>query len=484
MHEKFNLLKVQNELGYVFKDASLIKAAFVHRSFEAKGEENNVRLGFLGKQLLSFVLCDYITSRLPYSDEKQLSYQTESYISALKTERYIMDHGLTDFVMLNGINEPMRTSAALGKEVFYAILAAIYRDGGLSSLKSFLMPMIRACGGDTHYQPTSEGKILTDADEKTHSDTHIRSERLRRPAKSGSIGFSKAETVNTETVKTEKEPAKKEKAISRLLKRKSEKEDQKLEKASKKDAKAEKTEAKQTEEMLDDRQKRSFIRDPFAPVRLSDELRNFKPKNPSKYDEKPTEADKAPVAPQPQNKKAIEKNNAPAQNQTDGEEANYKSLLQEYVQKNIRTASVLLKYEAFQSKKGKWAAEIKLQDKTIALGIGDSKKEAERNAAMLAYGAIRDRSSKEHKWFCELNSGSVAVSEPATDYVSKINQHYQKLNKSSVSPVTYEKRSSGKRGEFLIAAMLDGKEIASGKAITLKEAKQNAAKAAAEKLGI
>ena len=478
MHEKFNLLKIQNELGYVFKDDALIKAAFVHRSFDAKGEENNVRLIFLGKQLLSFVLCDYITSRLPYSDEKQLSYQTESYISALKTERYLKEHGLEVFIMMSGINEPMRTASALGKEIFYAIIAAIYRDGGLPALKGFLMPMIRACGSDTHYQPATEGKIITGSDENTDGVAHIKSQRLRRPAKSGSIGFSKAETLNTDT---EKEP-KKEKGISRLLKKKTEKEDQKSEKAPKKDVKPTKTEKKTTEEPNGEKPERSFIRDPFAPVRLSDELRNFKPKKPSKYDEKPVEAVNA--APAPVKKKSVEKPTAPVSEHNEDSDTNYKSLLQEYVQKNIRTANVLLKYNAFQAKNGKWAAEIKLQDKSIALANGDSKKEAEKNAAMMAYNAIRDRSTKEHKWFCALNNGNVAVSEPATDYVSRINQHYQKLNKSSVSPVTYEKKSSGKRGEIHIAAMLDGKEIAVGKASNLKEAKQNAAKAAAEKLGI
>ena len=44
MHENFNLLTVQNELKYTFRDASLIKTAFIHPSYEAKGEETNSRL--------------------------------------------------------------------------------------------------------------------------------------------------------------------------------------------------------------------------------------------------------------------------------------------------------------------------------------------------------------------------------------------------------------------------------------------------------
>ena len=192
MHEKFNLLTVQNELGYVFKDPAIVETAFVHKSYEAKGKENNVRLVFLGNHLLSFVLCDYITSRLPYTDEKNLTYQMDSYISELGAEKFLKERKLSRFVMLSQINEPIRESSPLGKEIFFAIIAAIYRDGGLPSLKSFLMPMIRACGGDDHYQPNLGGQVIAREENGGDSEHHIRSERLRRPAKSGSIGMSKA----------------------------------------------------------------------------------------------------------------------------------------------------------------------------------------------------------------------------------------------------------------------------------------------------
>ena len=273
MHEKFNLLAVQNELGYTFKDQSLIKSAFTHRSFDAKGEENNVRLVFLGGHLLTFVLSDYITSRLPYTDEKQLAYQTECYVSALGTDKYIKNHSLTRFVMMSEVNEPMRESAALGREIFTAIVAAIYRDGGLPSLKSFLMPMIRACGGDDHYQPSLQGQVITGEDKSERGgENHIKSERLRRPQKSGSIGFSKAETVASSAPAEEKskseKPAKSEKGLSKLLSRK----------------KKAKEEAVKEEIPAEPQSEKKFIRDPFAPVRLSDDLRNFKPKKPSKYD--------------------------------------------------------------------------------------------------------------------------------------------------------------------------------------------------------
>ena len=461
MHENFNLLTVQNELGYTFKDAQLIKTAFIHRSYEAKGEESNVRLSFLGKHLLDFVLSDYITTRLPYTDEKELAFQTESYASALGTEKYIKEHSLDRFVMLSPINEAMRSGATVGRDIFYAIIAAIFRDGGLPALKSFLMPMIRACGGDTHYKPTTEGRIMTVGDDSGDNATHIKSERLRRPARSGSIGFSRAETIAAAEPEGSDSP-KKEKGLSALLKKK----DSKTAKKSDKIQNDAEKEAKEPDEG-----KKSFIRDPFAPVKLSDELRNFKPKKPSKYDEKPKpETISSPIT-------------ESEPNEDSAEDANYKSLLQEHIQKNIRSASVLISYSTKQTGKGKWTAEVRLSDKVLAMGSGDSKKESEKSAAMHAYKAVCDRSSEAYKVFSSF-SDTVPVTDSAPDYVSRINQHYQKLNKSSEVPIAYEKRNSGKKKEFMIAVMLDGKEIATGKADSLKQAKQNAAEAACKVLGI
>ena len=472
MHDNFNLLTVQNELGYTFRDASLIKTAFIHPSFEAKGEESSARLTYLGKRLLPFVLSDYITSRLPYTGEKELAFQEESYISALGAEKYIKEHSLARFVMLSELNEPLRLSAAVGRDVFCAIIAAIYRDGGMPALKSFLIPMLRSCDGGTHYRPNTAGKIITSEADNTTDGTHIRNERLRRPAKNASISITRAQTVE-ET--HEPESAKKEKGLSRLLKKK---EEPNTAEASEKKKTKKKTAEKVPEPAEEDNAtesaaKRTFIRDPFAPVKLSDDLRNFKPKRPSRYDPAPVPQVTEPVA--------VTAPSAPAD--SDDSDQNYKSLLQEYVQKNIRTANVLLCYNAKQSGRGKWTASITLQDRSLAVGQGECKKEAEKDAARIAYKAITSKGSDEHKWFVSLN-GTVTVSEPSADYVSKINLHFQKLNRASTVPVSYEKRSSGKRGVFLIAVMLDGKEIASGSADNLKQAKQNAAQAACKVLGI
>lgn len=450
MHDNFNLLTLQRELGYTFKDPSLAKSAFIHRSYNAKGEENNVRLIFLGRQLLSFVLCDYITSRLPYTDEKQLSYQAESYLENLGTEYYIKDHGLADLIMMSEINEPLRYGASLGKEIFLALCAAIYRDGGLPSLKGFLMPIIRSCGGDDHYKPSRHGQVLTNESTATEQN-HIKNEKLRRPSKSGSIGITKAVTVEKEEV-------------AKPLSKKEEKKKQKEEKKKKKEEKTEEITAPAPSE-------KKFIRDPFAPVRLSDDLRNFKPKKPSKYD--------TVNEPQPESPSAPVKKDDQEEQLKIG-----KTLLQEYVQKNLRTANVLLKYSQTQIGKNLYRGQATLDGKVIGTYETDNKQKAERGAAYAAYLAISDTKSKEHKWFFSLSEKDVTPSDKSGDYVSKINQYFQQTMHLSCAPIVYERRQKNKKNDFHAVAVYDGREIGEGFGKTPKEAKQNAAREACKTLGI
>ena len=469
MHDTFNLLTVQNELGYVFKDPDIIKAAFTHRSYEAKNTENNIRLAFLGKELISFVLCDYITSRLPYTNEKQLAYQKQSYASALGIESFIKKHSLARFVMLGQLNEPMRNGAPLATELFYAVCAAIFRDGGLPALKSFLMPMIRACGGDDHYQPSVTGQVLVPTDQSSDNEQHIKSQRLRKPAKSGSIGMSKADTVNIAKPEAAPKPEskKEERGLAKLLNRKKKTKEVPVVPEEPKEA----TPSVPTE--------RKFIRDPFAPVKLSDDLRNFKPKKPSKYDTSPKNSDTAPT----QSPSTVTEKK-PISESPVADDKNYKSMLQEFVQKNLRTANVLIKYTSAPSGKNSWEAQITIDGKTVATANAQNKKDAEKSAAKTALSLLADKSTAQSKWFTSLSGAEISPPENGKDHISQLNQYMQKKLRASYAPIVYERTKAKDRKGFTVSAVCNGEVIGSATASDPKEAKRLAAKDACEKLGI
>jgi dsRNA-specific ribonuclease len=322
--------------------------------------------------------------------------------------------------------------------------------------------MIRAGGGDDHYQPSLQGQVLTGEDRTDKGGaTHIKSERLRRPQKNASIGFSKAETLTTSVTSEEKAPTKNtEKGLSKLL-------------SKKKKVK----EADVPEEMIPEPQsEKKFIRDPFAPVRLSDDLRNFKPKKPSKYD-----TDTKTEVPVQKDRKASA---STTPNTPKNDLAAAKTLLQEYVQNNLRTANVLLKYTAEPLGNGTFKGIATLDGKVIGISEDPSAKKAERTAAHAAYVALTDSKSAEHKWFFSLSEKDVTPSDKSWDHVSRINQYFQQKMHLSCAPITYEKRPTDKKGTFCSVAIYEGKEIGRGVADNIKDAKQLAAKEACKKLGI
>ena len=197
-------------------------------------------------------------------------------------------------------------------------------------------------------------------------------------------------------------------------------------------------------------------------------MRNPKPKKPFK-----TQND----APAPETTVS----RASAEDNYSDDTENYKSLLQEYVQKNIRSANVLIKYST-ERKGFVFATELSLDGKVLANAEGAVKKSAEQEAARIAYGEITNAKSPLYSWF---NTLSAETPEKAPDnYISKLNEYYQKKSRSSAAPLTYEPRPSGEKKTFAVAIIFNGEELSVGKGHTVKDAKQSAAKVACEKLNI
>ena len=239
-----------------------------------------------------------------------------------------------------------------------------------------------------------------------------------------------------------------------------------------------KAEPQQTESA--EKQNRSFIRDALAPVSLPEHLRNPKPKKQYNSEKKPeTEAVSLPPKASTQEiKEPINEN-----------QENPKSLLQEIVQKSIRTASVLLKYNTVRNSDSSFSTVLMLNEKLLTKGKGASKKSAEMQAAQTALTELSNPSSELSKWFSSQTVDSISQSTLEKDYVTKLNEHFQKETRSSEVPVEYvkvkvnEKRTKDPKG-FVTVVKINGVEIGVGKGFTPREAKQNAAKEACEMLNI
>jgi ribonuclease III len=142
---KLNLTSVEEKLGYVFENKDVLTLAFIHRSFvnESKGSamHHNERLEFLGDSVLGLSVADYLYHRLPGYPEGQLSQLRSRLVDASSCALYLQKLGLAESILL-GKGERMsegHAKASIKADVFEALIAAIYLDGGYQVVKSFLL---------------------------------------------------------------------------------------------------------------------------------------------------------------------------------------------------------------------------------------------------------------------------------------------------------------------------------------------------------
>ncbi len=485
MLQNLNQNSIQSALGYCFKDSSLLSSAFTQYSFNESN--NNEGLVFLGEKLLDFIISDYICSRCSYSAQKMLNTRLDDFKKSLDYSKFIAGKGLTQFILLPESKESLRNSPKLNSEVFLAILAAIYKDGGLSSLKAFILPLLRAIDGREHYLPKtdriSEADVikkgmLTDIKKNSEKNVKISVEQNKYTEKNTpenkNLYFFQKE--NTDTVTPEKN--------------KRDNEDKVIEKTVKKGVNIfkaiipQKNDRKNTDpQEINEKkentlieQKRSFIRDALTPVSLPENMKDPKFKKTAKTNV----ISKSTVF----NSSKTETTEKKTDEQFDtGKQDNYKSMLQEYIQKNIRSANVLLKYNTIKSA-NIFVTEISFNGKILSKAEGSIKKQSEKAAAKLAYESIKNCNSPLSEWFSELSKQGVPFNKAPENYISKLNEYFQKKSHSPTAPIIYEDRPSGERKTFTVVIVSNGEELAVGTGHTIKDARQNAAKSACEKLKI
>jgi ribonuclease III len=136
--------EIEAILGYEFNDKSLLALAFVHRSFVNENREimqtHNERLEFLGDSVLGVLISAYLFTSLPDRPEGELSHLRSRLVEAGSCVSYIKELKVEEFLLLS---KGEQMNAGRGREsiladLFEAIIAAIYLDGGFYAARSFL----------------------------------------------------------------------------------------------------------------------------------------------------------------------------------------------------------------------------------------------------------------------------------------------------------------------------------------------------------
>ncbi len=137
--------EIETIIGYVFENKELLLNALIHRSFANEYKErdlpNNERLEFLGDSILGLVVAEYLYHRLPSYPEGILSQLRSRLVDASACLKYMQKLKLSDFILL-GRGERMaegKSRSSIQADAFEALIGALYLDGGIVIVKSFIL---------------------------------------------------------------------------------------------------------------------------------------------------------------------------------------------------------------------------------------------------------------------------------------------------------------------------------------------------------
>ncbi len=140
--------KLEANLGYKFKNKGLLHNALSHSSYA--NETHSVlgsyeRLEFLGDAVLSLVVAQYLYEKFPDKPEGELTKLRASLVCEKSLCNFARELEIGDFLLLGKGEEQSggRERASILADVFEAILAAMYLDGGMDVAEKHVLRFIK-----------------------------------------------------------------------------------------------------------------------------------------------------------------------------------------------------------------------------------------------------------------------------------------------------------------------------------------------------
>ncbi len=135
---KFDSDGCEEKIGYTFKDKALLRRCFVHSSYANEhGEESNERLEFLGDSIVNFVVAEYLFQTYG-SDEGTLTHKRTEFVSSRPLAETVRAMGLDRFLIKGNGEIHRETNGKMCEDLFEAVVAGIYLDGGLANAEKFI----------------------------------------------------------------------------------------------------------------------------------------------------------------------------------------------------------------------------------------------------------------------------------------------------------------------------------------------------------
>ncbi len=141
---KDKLADCQHKLAYSFVNIKLLENALTHTSFKTPYNPSNERLEFLGDAILGMVISEYLFKKYPDYSEGKLTKIKSVVVSRATLAKIGSEMDLKKYI---SVGKGLKTSTSFPKSlianVFEAIIAAIYMDGGIKAAYDFVLKSLK-----------------------------------------------------------------------------------------------------------------------------------------------------------------------------------------------------------------------------------------------------------------------------------------------------------------------------------------------------
>ena len=134
----------EQRIGYTFIRRELLRRGLTHKSYSHEAKDLDVRhnetFEFLGDSVLGFVIGDLLFRHFPELDEGALSKMKAYLVSAPSLAKKARHYGMGEVILL-GVGEEKtggRQKDSLLANLFEAVIAAIYLDGGIDPARGLI----------------------------------------------------------------------------------------------------------------------------------------------------------------------------------------------------------------------------------------------------------------------------------------------------------------------------------------------------------
>ena len=140
------LEKLEENIGYKFKDKDLLKTALTHTSYANEYKvQSNEKLEFLGDAILEFVTSEYLFKNYKKLKEGEMTKVRATVVCEESLYQVATKHNFSDFLIIGKSEKACKGNKkpAILADSVEAVIAAMYLDSGFDNVKKFIIENLK-----------------------------------------------------------------------------------------------------------------------------------------------------------------------------------------------------------------------------------------------------------------------------------------------------------------------------------------------------